>query len=606
MATDAQRREAQRELARRELARREADTDPEGIESSKFAATVMGINQGATFGFADEIAAGLTALAVSPFSDKDFGQIYDETLETERANLAAAQEQFPKTTLGTTIAGGAVSGGLGARAGMGILRNVPRLPRVAAIGGAEGALFGAGTAEDDKLKGAAIGGGIGAVAGPVVTGLGSVLARTGKKIAAPIMRMAGNTPKRQAARIVERAVDLDDLGAASVQDELKRLGPEATLADLGENLSGVARAVTGKPGRARTIASALLRDRQQTQKGRLLKAAGVDFDIDDFKRSFHTTMNNRKSAAAPLYDEAYGSSLEITPNLATLMKRPTMQKVLKKASVILQDEGGGGSHVRLMDAAKRELDDMTGKALRGGKRETARRLINMKNDLLREVDSQVPSYKQARDLFSSEAGMRDSASLGRSLFSSRIDLDDTAVAIEGMGAGDRQAFQIGAIRGLIDKLEKTPETRNAAQKLIESPRQREILSMVFPDSDDMNRFLQTARAESQFSFTKNRIMGGSPTTPRLEEAADLTREASAAAALRGGDATGMAIQFLRSVGLGDVSEDTLEEVSRLLFSRALPKKAAAQILRPSVQIPEIPRQGAIAGGVGAVIGQRDE
>ncbi|MCP5017608.1 MAG: hypothetical protein GY938_20405, partial [Ketobacter sp.] len=411
--------------------------------------------------------------------------------------------------------------------------------------------------------------------------------------------------------IVERAVDLDDLGPASLQDELKRLGPEATLADLGENLSGVARAVTGKPGRARTIASALLRDRQQTQKGRLLKSAGVDFDINDFKRSFHATMNNRKSAAAPLYDEAYGAGLEITPNLTTLLKRPTMQKVLKKASVILKDEGGGSGHIRLMDAAKRELDDMTGKALRGGKRETARRLINMKNDLLREVDSQVPSYKQARDLFSSEAGMRDSANLGRSLFrwspiSSRVDIDDIEVAVQNMGVGDRQAFQMGTIRGLIDKLEKTPETRNAAQKLIESPRQREILSMVFPDSDDMNRFLQTARAESQFSFTKNRILGGSPTTPRLEEAADLTREASVAAALRGGDTTGMAIQFLRSVGMGDVSEDTLEEVSRLLFSRALPKKAAAQIMRPSVQIPEIPRQGAIAGGVGAVIGQRDQ
>lgn len=577
-----------------------------GIQSSRLAGIILGINQGATFGFADEIGAGLSALAKTPFNDKSLSENYAADLELERARVSAAQEQFPGTTLTGTVLGGIGTGVGAAKAAPQALANIPRLPRIAGVGAAEGALFGAGTAEEDRLEAAGTGAVIGAVAAPVASGGLNLVGKGMTRLAQPIIRAASNTPERQARNIVNRAVELDELGPASVRSELDRLGPEATLADLGENLSGLARGVTAKPGRARTIAANLLHDRQGTQKERLLKAAGVDFDLDDFKKSFFAVMNQRKSAAAPLYDEAYAQGLRITPELGALLKRPIMRKVLKKAQTIIADEGGQGGHVRLMDAAKRELDDKIGAALRSGKKETARRLLNIKNDLLAQVDEQVPSYKQARDLFSSEAASRDAANLGRSMFSSKIDLDDIDFAVGNMPAGEIQAFQMGAIRGIVDKLDTLPESRNAAQKLIESPRARGILKAAFPDEASLNKFLQTARAESQFSFTKNRVLGGSPTARITEEVTDLTKEANIATALRGGDAISMGIQFLRSVGMGDVSDETLEHVAMMLFSGKLPKQSLGQAVRQSAKVPEVTRQTATAGGVGALVGQREE
>ena len=588
-------------LLERKKAALESRQPDQGIKSSQFAATVMGINQGATFGFADEIAAGLNALSLSPFSDKKFGQIYDETLKTERANLAAANEQFPKTSIGATVAGGAAIGGAAAKAGTKLLSNVPRLPRLIGIGAAEGGLFGAGVADEDKLAGAAKGATIGAIATPLASGAVTALGRGITKISKPIVRAVANTPGRQAERIVAKAIDADELGAASVQSELSRLGPQAMLADLGENLSGLARGVTAKPGPARTTAANLLRGRQATQQKRLLKAAGVDFDIDDFKNAFNTSMRNRQSSAAPFYKEAYATPLQATPKLEALLKRPTMQSALKKATKILQDEGGGSGHVRVLDAAKQELDDQIGKALRQGKRNTARRLIGMKKELLEEIDAQVPSYRQAREIFSNEASLRDSANLGRSILTSRVNLDDAEIAIDAMTAGERQAFQIGSIRGFIDKLESTPESRNVAQKLIESPRARELLRIAFPNADSLNKFLQTARAESQFSFTNNRVLGGSPTTRIAEEVTDLSKEAGIASALRSNDPLSIGVQFLKSIGMGDVSEETLEQVSTILFSRKIPKRTASRLLgTPTIAIPEVTRQGAVGGAVGAL------
>lgn len=573
--------------------------------AGRFGSILTGIGQGLTFGFADEIGSGIQALARAPFSPKTFGELYNESLDERRKFLESAQEEHPVLTGVGTVAGGIAQGGGVASAAKGVLTQIPRLVRVAGLGAAEGAAFGAGTATEDRLAGAAKGAALGAIAAPVASGVGTAVGRTISKVGAPIARAVANTPRRQASRIVSRAMELDELGPASVGSELSRLGPQSTLADLGENLSGLARGATAKPGRARSIASNLLRDRQNTQQRRLLEAAGVDFDVGDFKRAFRDVMTLRQSSAAPKYEEAYASSLEITPRLQALLNRPTVKSALARANRIVQDEGGGTGHVRVMDAVKQDIDDRIGAALRQGKRNTARRLLNIKRDLLAEVDAQVPAYKEAREIFSSEASLRDSANLGRSILTSKVNLDDAELAIESMTAGERHAFQLGSIRGLIDKLEATPENRNVAGKLIESVRARDLLRVAFPDDETFNRFLQTARAESVFSFTKNRVLGGSPTARIQEEVTDLSKEAGLMSALRGGDPLSLGVQFLRNIGMGDVSDETLEEVSRLLFSQRINPQQVSALTGTRVipKISETVRQGATAGGVNALLTQ---
>ena len=132
------------------------------------------LGQGLTFGFGDEMTAGLfaptTALGnlIAGKEDASIGGAYDQNLAEQRNNLIAAEQQFPITSTGLEIAGGIGTGvagagtklgGIIARAGAkGLAPNAARastrlLGRAAtgaAVGGAGGATYGFGTGEGDE------------------------------------------------------------------------------------------------------------------------------------------------------------------------------------------------------------------------------------------------------------------------------------------------------------------------------------------------------------------------------------------------------------------------------------------------------------------------
>ncbi len=544
-------------------------------------AMVRGASQGATMGWWDEIGSGLIATAKAPFSGRGWREIYDEELGRERSAVEAGREQYPVAAYGGEIAGAGFSGA-------GLMRqaaaHLPRLSfgqRLTATGGTEGAAYGAGASEEgERATGAAIGGTIGTVL-PVP--LQRTLSAAGTA-AGSAVRSFTDTPERKAQRLVGQALERDRLTPAEAVRQITDMGPQTRLADMGENLGGLARAVTARPGPARTTARDFLEERQAGQAQRLMRQAGLD-DVPQFRRSFQKFMTQRHSAAKPLYEQAYATQLDLSsPQMQALVQRPSMQRALREAQTILKDEGGGTGHVRLMDAAKRHLDDRIGSALRTGERDTARRLINLRRELLEEVDRQVPAFAQARATYAGEASMRDAAQLGRNLFGRRLDLDDAELLIARMGDGERQAFQRGALRGLVDTLENMASTHDAGRKLIASPRQREVMRLAFQDEGAVQRLIQAAETESTYSATRNVVRGGSPTARIQEEVAGLDQTAGIGAALRQGNVIGATSRMLRALGIGKPSDETLEAVGRILFtpdaagaSRALPQPRAAVV-----------------------------
>lgn len=172
------------------------------------------LGQGATFGLADEMQAGLFALPRyigNEIRGKEggLGGAYNELLESQRANLQAAQEQYPVASTGLEVAGALGTGvaGAGTKLGRAIgsatlkgltpaaASTAGKLGNVATkalVGGATGAassgLYGYGTGEGgagDRLSAAKDYAGLGATVGagiPLATsGLGAVaLAATPK------------------------------------------------------------------------------------------------------------------------------------------------------------------------------------------------------------------------------------------------------------------------------------------------------------------------------------------------------------------------------------------------------------------------------------------
>lgn len=461
---------------------------------------------------------------------------------------------------------------------------------------------------------------------PMALGMRSPAMRTkqvtkGKEVQLPTLRDIADTPDKKARRLVAEALERDGLTPDEAVAKLQALGPNARLADLGENLSGLARAATAKPGPARTKAKDFLEERQSGQTDRLINTAGLG-NVREFKQWFASTVKDRQSKAAPLYKEAYDAPLDLTsPQMQALMKRPTMRSALNDAVKILKDEGGGTGHVRVMDAAKRNLDDRIGSAIRGGKREEARRLSMMKRELVDEIDRQVPAYKQARDTYAGEASMRDAAQTGRNIMTRKMDLDEVELVVQAMGEGERRMFQAGVLRGLVDKLEGTATGRNAAGKLIESPRAREVLRIAFPDEAAFNTLFRAAEAESQFSKTRGFVRGGSPTARIQAEGASLGDTASALSAMARGDILGTTRGVLKHLGIGRVSDKTLGRVGELLFDRTTPPKGMTYNQRgelvpnpptrsgPTVRIPgvsvptipSLPAPGPGSAATGSVI-----
>lgn len=97
----------------------EPSTELDMPKLSAVDAAGLGALQGLSFGFADELKAGIEA----PFSDKTYEQIRDE----ERALYAAAEKQHPKTMLAADLLSGLATGGTVVKGVKAAASSVPKL-----------------------------------------------------------------------------------------------------------------------------------------------------------------------------------------------------------------------------------------------------------------------------------------------------------------------------------------------------------------------------------------------------------------------------------------------------------------------------------------------
>lgn len=574
---------------------------------SPVAAGVNKLTQGATFGWSDEIAAGMDAAVRAPFSDRTFGDIYGENLQEERARLTKSEQQWPKLSFLSEIAGGIGTGALAGRAvanaGGQALARIPGWARLTGAGAGGGAVYGAGASEEgERLQGAGYGAALGGVGAPVAAGGIRVTGAILKKIGQPIIRALQNAPEAQAERIIREAMRRGDISEDFIQDELARLGPDATLADVADSMQRLARGVASMSGRGSTIARETLESRGQRMNQSLLGGNGTP----EFKRWFHNFRNSRIDAADPYYAQAAEIPIDMSsPTMQALLKRPSIQATIRGANNVIKEQGGRGGHIEWVQAVKEQLDDEIGSLIRDGRNSAARRLIATKKAFLAEIDGQNPAYAQARQVYAGEAALRDAADEGAGMWRGRTDLEVMEELIEGYTEGEAAAFRSGALRGLIDKIESTPDNINAARRITNSPRVRQMLRMVFPSDEAFEDFLQQTNRVSRFKDTQNRVLGGSPTAEKLSDQGMVNEMAGVASAMRqGNDPIAMTIGLLKSIGFGDVSDETLEAVARILFTPGaqIPRRTMQNIsprIRP--QAPSIVKQSEIAGGVNALI-----
>ncbi|GAC1664570.1 MAG: hypothetical protein PVS3B2_00420 [Candidatus Dormibacteraceae bacterium] len=201
-------------------------------------------------------------------------------------------------------------------------------------------------------------------------------------------------------------------------------GSRRTLAEVTGD-PGVAQlqrvAQAASPETASTFAEARTA-RLQARKDALMNIAGDAHEKEFFEAARDATANRLYGEAlkAPIDQAAVKAA---APQIADLLKRPSIQAAQKDAVRIAQEEGVKLSPKKLADGSieslhymKKSLDGMISKAKTAGDSAEAARLLDTQKKLLGVMDQLSPDYKAARAVYAADSKPINRMEVGRYLY----------------------------------------------------------------------------------------------------------------------------------------------------------------------------------------------
>lgn len=597
---------------------------------------VRQVANGATFGFADEIAAGLGA--ATGIGGK-FGD-YAGNLAAQRGQDKAFEEQYPVAATTAQIGGG-VLGTIGVGKTIGATgraiqaseaapqivksavtaaENAPTAVKYIAAGAVPGAVAGAGFSDGDlgdRATGAAVGAGVGGVLGAVLPPVAGLVGKAAERVSRPVLDRIGEGPARAVDRKVLQAFERDGKAVGEVEARLRTLGPNATIADAaGENTVGLVETLANQPGAGRQMANRVLQGRQKEAGGRIQDAAARELGDGGFYQTLDDLNLARKEAAAPLYEQAYAKNFVWSDTLEDLSKRPAFKKAMGKALNIASEEGVDPNalglafneagdvvfkstpSMRTLDFIKRGLDDVV-EEFRNDlgilKLNDAGRAINgTRAAFVRELRILNPAYSEALDAWAGPTQLMDAMAKGRNF--SKPDAEITEKIVSSMSQAEKDAFLLGVRRGIDDMVDSTGRTADATRKLLGTPKMMKSLQAAFPDTGSFRRFAADLLREQRFNQTRNTALSNSATPRRLAAQQDQGFDPQPLAEFAQGNVITGAKGIIQNLAgrAKQMPEQQAREMARMLLSTD-PEANAAALRRltegtPIVKLSPIDRQ----------------
>ena len=498
--------------------------------------------QGPTMGFLDEIVGA----AAAPFGK------YEQARDYVRGATQQFRQDYPVTGAVTSAAATApmfLLGGAPA-AIKGVIAPVAttagRLLTAGKVGTIQGGVSGAGesTAQTvggvaaDTAKHAAQGGAlgfggqsvlgtVGAVGGNIAQRLSQTsaadYART--KLAEALSRMTGGTPVRPG-------------GAASPSPaaDIQFLGPEATIADVsGQAGKRVLDVLATLPGKTKDLVEQLIRGRQTGRTDRIMTAADKALGTQGkgFVASLDALEATQKAAQAPFRKQLEGLSVRADDDLIKILNREPKAfqgatELARKNDELAIDlsklKAGDDIPFDALDTVKKALwtiaesEKVNFKATPQSKATNGIRVaLTNKMDLLSPKDQAGNSiYKQARDAFAGPAELRSAISEGRGAM--KTDAIGVAELTKGMSASELEAFRIGALQSLRDKV-GTEAGQTSLLKMWKETGTSDKLKQIF--GNDYNKFASGIAKEAKLKELET-VGRGSQTAERLFGEGDLS------------------------------------------------------------------------------------
>lgn len=551
-------------------------------------AAIAGATRGGTFAFSDEAAAAFNAAVPGKGTVRER---FDFGLASARAFEDAAREERPGTFLASEIAGG-----LGTAAGTAPLAaantGLGLVGRGAALGTAEGALYGVGRGEGEErlqtgAQDAIVGGLLGAAA-PVVVGAAKKGVDAMRGVSGALTDAA--SPSR-ARSVVADTVRRSGRSVDDIADEVaaaQRLGQTDFRAVDAMGDAGARR--LGSLARSNDdVSSEIVEFLERRQAGQGERVAGV---VED---AFETGGDTAATRAAAL-DAARTDAANVNYAAARANARPVnLNNAIGKIDELMNRNPILGESALTQTEIGRRLAAIRGQLQAGGEQLIDfDQVLNVKQDLGAEIGrisrrgDKVPpdlaavyaeldralegasdAYRLANDEFRRASGVIDAIDEGDRMARPGARAGDTVPRIQGMTDGQRAAARVGYANRPLARIEaNTSPTANVA-KYFDSDKVRAETGAMLVNPD---RFQRQIANEMAMWNTQNRAIRGSQTARNIADDAALGdtimnvgQGVRAAGNLQFGDAAASILRPVLDAAQG-LNDATRREIAQALLS----------------------------------------
>lgn len=606
-------------------------TTPLSVAEEFAAAVNRGVLNVAEFLTTDQIneiarLSGHEGQLVTPLSQTDFAKQFTEPQITQGMEEGLARDVV---RTGGEFVGPGGAAGMTTRAAA---RAIPML-RPLAGGALQGdvalsAVSGAGSALGEE-----VGGETGALVGSIlapIAGQGGVsslkrLVGMGAKGIRSLTQSLSNMSEDGAATLLAEAMVRENMGPDDVIKRMAELGPEAIPADVGNNFARLLRTAANKIPRIEGEAAQVFKARHAGQGNRILNAfddaSGVStLSVDDEISRLNEAL---KPQVDQLYAQARSQALEFSPKLkAKLNGKGSLGRARKQAEkrlVDLADLGEQPGNLALIDQTKRVLDDQIGTAIRGGQKEKAMILVRLKNEMVKEADEAIPSYKEARDLFAGKRSLESAAELGESFF--KLKAREMPEITKALSQSEMKMFKLGAKRAIIDRVNDANTSADLVKRMFGKNGDVQKLKSIMGDQYD--NFASSLKREADFVLTRRAAQANSTTAKQIfdegsaREAFDTVRE-SISSPIGTASALGRVIGGLANKKGSEAYVKSLEHAGDILLTKGVSPERVQRLLRKGTakQVEEALRKtlmkdltkpqvrAAIVGGAQTLEGQQ--
>lgn len=567
----------------------QSTTQPQQVQKpEQYSAALEGLRtalSGATGTYFDELKAVEEAIKTRQ-EGEEFGDAYNRSLEDIRSRQKFFQQENPNLATGLEIAGSIVPGVAAGTRFLGgkafeNLSNIEKLGRISGAGAVGGAIYGSGSAEgglEDRLSKGVTGAATGAVAAPLGAGAVNLI---GKGVGAGsqyVGRKLFDTPESQANRIMRRTLEDEGLTVDDVVTRMRELGPQATIADVGDAFRTQGRAALDTEAAGKTSVRKMLDARQQTQRARIKEQIEKTFgkDASTYFQEIDTIIKNRADEAAPLYDRAFAEGVQMNTAIGKFIQDEELSGLYAEAVRRAKSMGESGNLLQILNRLKIKIDDKVSSNIRKGEPGEARFWQGKKNELLGLIEEQNSTYGQALKTYSDASKFKDALEFGGQFL--KKNPDELKIILSDLNEAEMEAFRLGAVKNLQDFLDRQYDNTDAVRRLLGTKQMRDRLALIMPDPEG---FLRRMAAETEFTATNRQTLGGPNTAERLA-AQDRLREdidpglLSFVGSL---DPVTAIPQVARVLAKGKPSPELIEKLTGQLYEQGLSEDQVRRIFR---------------------------